>query len=472
MSDPTGIDLEPGSFRDPTSRVLRQDGRVLRVLSGEALEDWHALKASSTFERFAGDGLVATTEVETPDVRLLAAVDGDWAGVLEHEPIPFVSYPYEWTFSMLRDAAALQLALLRSALPEDLVLKDATPFNVQWQGARPVFIDVGSFERYRAGEPWVGYAQFCQQFLYPLMLRAYKDVAFQPWLRGRLAGIDPQELRKLMTRADLLRPGVLLHVVLQARLARRYAGGDRGMRDEMKQAGFRREMIEANVARLSKLVGRLEWGAASSEWSSYAAECAHVSEDREPKSAFVREVLADVRPSLVWDVGANDGHFSELAASAGSYVVAMDADELVVDRLYQRLRSSGQDRVLPLVVDLADPSPNLGWAGAERRDLPGRGRPDLVLCLAVLHHLAISGNVPVARVLDWLAGLDAAVVLEFATPEDPMVRRLVRNKRASDVHPDYDEQRLRALMAERFEIRRETALPSGHRTLFALAPHP
>ena len=190
--------LEPGSFRDPDSRVFTTDGRVLRLLSEQGLADWRELSSTGLVDELVGEGrLVGTREVEE-EAALGEAIHGGVAGVLEHDRIPFVSYPYEWTFSMLRDAALLQLGLLRRALDQGLILKDSTPYNVQFWGTEPVFIDVGSFEKQREGEPWAGYRQFCMLFLNPLLLQAYKGIDFRPWLRGSLAGITPAETRHLL----------------------------------------------------------------------------------------------------------------------------------------------------------------------------------------------------------------------------------------------------------------------------------
>ncbi|MGZ4319053.1 MAG: methyltransferase, partial [Gaiellaceae bacterium] len=215
MTDAAGTlsGLEPGSFRDPDSRVFTTDGRVLRLLSEQGLADWKQLSSSPLFQELVDEGrLVATTEVEDAG-GVPEAIHGGVAGVLEHDVIPFVSYPYEWSFEMLRDAALLQLGILRRALESGMVLKDSTPYNVQFRGAAPVFIDVGSFEPLREGEPWAGYRQFCMLFLYPLLLRAWKDVPFQPWLRGSLNGITPQEMRNLLSLRDRFRRGTLTHVV-------------------------------------------------------------------------------------------------------------------------------------------------------------------------------------------------------------------------------------------------------------------
>src|SRR5215211_7581229 len=206
---------EPASFRDPEARIVYSaDGEVLRELSPRAQQDWDALESARFFRRALEDGRIVATEELEP-------------GVLRHERLPFVSYPYEWPFEMLREAALLQLGLLDEALSEGFVLKDGSPYNVQWRGSEPVFVDVGSFERLREGEPWAGYRQFCTLFLYPLMLQAYRGVAFQPWLRGSLEGIQPTEMAKLLSKRDRLRKGVLTHVALHARLERKYANTSR-----------------------------------------------------------------------------------------------------------------------------------------------------------------------------------------------------------------------------------------------------
>ena len=455
---------DPGSFRDWDSRVFSADGRVLRVLTDDGLAGWRALAGSRLFAEAVAEGkLVATQEVDEPLPGL------DAAAVLEHERVPFVSYPYEWPFSMLRDAALLQLELLRRALNEDLTLKDASSYNVQWNGAKPVFIDVGSFERLREGEPWHGYRQFCLLFLNPLLLQAYKGVPFQPWLRGSLDGIGPQELRRVLSARDLLRPGVLAHVVLHARLERRHAESDRDVQGDLRRAGFRKELIVANVRRLEKLVRRLRWEPGRTEWSEYGATTSYTESDAARKEAFVREAAARRSRGLVWDLGCNEGRHARIAAEHARTVVALDADAAVVDRLYRQLAAEGSTGILPLVGDLTDPSPGLGWRGRERLPLEARGRPDLTLCLAVLHHVAIGGNIPVPEFLDWLAGLRTEVVLEFPTRDDPRVAALLSRK-GPGAHPDYDREPFERALAERFELERAEELAGGTRVLYAARP--
>jgi hypothetical protein len=382
--------------------------------------------------------------------------------------VPFVSYPYEWTFSMLRDAALLQLDLMLAALEEDVILKDATPYNVQFVGARPVFIDVGSFEPLEPGQPWEGYRQFCTLFLYPLLLQAWKGVPFAPWLRGSVDGIEPREFRNLLGARDRFRRGALTHVFLHARLDRRYEDRD-DVRGELRKAGFRKELIVANVRKLRKLVGSLEWDPGASTWSAYGTTTTYSADDAARKSAFVESAAGARRWRMLWDLGANDGTYTRLAARDTDYAIAFDGDAAVVDRLYRGLRDEGSDTLLPLVVDLTNPSPGAGWRARERRPLWERGTPELVLALALVHHLAIAGNVPLAEIVDWLRTLDATVVVEFVTRDDPMARRLIERKKAG-THDDYTRETWERLLADRFDVARSEELAGGARVLYLARP--
>jgi SAM-dependent methyltransferase len=447
--------FESGSFRDRSARVFTgRDGGVYRALTQAALADWEALSSTKLFRHFIENGGIVRTERAGDEAALLADVGAPWQAVLRHARIPFISYPYEWSFSMLKDASLLQLDLLIAALDEKLILKDGTPYNVQWDGARPVFIDIGSIARVKQGEPWAGYRQFCRQCLYPLLLQAYKDVPFQPWLRGSLEGIPADACASVMSARDLLRPGVLAHVYLQAQAEARAATATRNVKAELRQAGFNVDLIKANARRLRSLVERLTWKRQQSVWSEYADQNTYAPQEAEQKIAFVRDVTTRRERRLVWDLGSNTGRFARLAAEHAQYVVAVDADELSVERLYLGLKSDGVRNVLPLVGNLADPSPGLGWRGRERLPLPDRGRPDLVFSLALIHHVVLGANVPLEEFVDWLAALGAELVIEFVGRADPMVEALLRHK--EDLFTDYDQDYFETRLTARFEIvRRE-----------------
>jgi hypothetical protein len=455
--------FESGSFRDPDTRVFHHDGAVFRCLTPPALADWTSLAATDFYARFTEQGrLIPTTLVDArthlPDLEVR------WTAVLEHERVPMISYPYEWTFSMLRDAALLQLDLTLAALDEEMTLKDATPFNIQWIGSRPTFIDHGSFTAYRPGQPWAGYRQFCEQFLYPLLLQAYRRVPFQPWLRGSLEGITAAECWSLLGLRDCLRPGVLSDVYLHAKAQARFQASERNVKHDLQAAGFGSQLIKNNIRRLRRTVERLRWDPARSTWSQYEHEHGYEADDLQLKLAFVRRVLAQRRWSTVWDFGCNTGVYSRLASEHADSVLALDADQLAVDRLYRALARDGSTTILPLVIDLANPSSGLGWRGTERMALVDRGAPELALCLALIHHLVISRHIPLADLIAWLAGLGGDLVLEFVTPEDPMVERLLRHHDGRSL--DYSTEAVEAALARCFASVTREHLPCGTRTLY------
>ena len=482
--------LDPGSFRDREGRVFQRDSddAVYRALSSGALDAWRALERKKLWRNLVAEGkVVATREIGDEDLADLldcipGAPSGGWAGALAHERIPFLSYPYEWSFSMLRDAASLQLELVRRSLKAGFSLKDATSYNVQWLGSRPTFIDIASFEPWVKGDPWAGYSQFCQLFLYPLLIDAYRGLPFQTWLRGRLDGIEPSEAAAMLGGwRDRLRPGVLKDVWLLAKVQKRTQDSDERTRDQMRKAGFKKEMILANVTRLERIVGGLRPRHASSEWSDYAEDNSYDEGNRGKKESFVEsaarsagkraaERSADRTQGtvrLAWDLGANTGHYSRLVAPHCDLVVSMDGDALAVDRLYLHTREEGPDNLQPLVMDLVDPSPALGWRHAERKSLGQRPRPDLVLALALVHHLSIRGHVPLPELVDWLAELVApggTLVVEFVAKADPMVQRLLRNQ--TDIYDDYDPSVFESSLAHVFEIHRKAELIEGRRTIY------
>jgi hypothetical protein len=463
---PEDAQLEAGSFRDPESRIFYSGDSVFRALSQEGLDDFKALQETKLFERFQADGRLVKTELlpSAADAPQDLIVNG-CAGVLQHERIPFVSYPYEWTFSMLKDAALLQLDLNLAALEEGMILKDSTPYNVQFRGAKPVFVDVGSFERLRDGEPWVGYRQFCMMYLYPLMLQAAKGIEFHPWLRGSIGGITPAQMRGMVSFRDRFRKGFFLNVFMLSKLEARHADRGKEVKAEVKQAGFKKELIVANVRRMRKLVESLSWDPPKGVWVGYGERNSYSDVDAERKDEFVREVVTAQPWSLTWDIGANNGRYSLIAEEGSDYVLAVDADQGPVELLHRDLHEQGDEKILTLTMNLADPSPSLGWRGLERKDLPSRGKPDLVLALALIHHVTIAANVPVAEFVDWLAGLGTALVVEFPTREDPMVKKLLGPKREG-LHPDYERVNFERVLAGAFDVERRERSKSGTRLLY------
>jgi ribosomal protein L11 methylase PrmA len=317
-------------------------------------------------------------------------------------------------------------------------------------------------ETLQEGETWSGYRQFCEMFLFPLLLQAYKGCNLQPFMRSSIIGVDVQAASALFGFRDRFRKGVLSHVWLQSKLDRRYGGSSENVRSSLKSAGFNRELILVNVRKLQKLVKKLEWEAAGSEWGDYSEFHNYSDDDHVRKEDFIREAVAAEKPHTVWDIGCNTGQFSRIAAGLCQQVVAMDIDHVAVERLY--LDENTPDNILPLVQNVADPSPNWGWRNRERGDLQSRSRPDLVLCLALIHHVVISANIPLEEFIDWLAGLTDKLVIEYVSRKDDKVQTLLRNK--EDKYQDYSRESLEANLKRHFDIRQQQQVNNGDRTLY------
>jgi hypothetical protein len=452
------------SFRDPDARVLALEGdRVTRVLSAAAAATDDHLRGAGVLDGLERDGLlIASTRCTDRPLP-----DG-WAALIETPRLPFVSYPYEWSFGMLRDAALLTLRLTERALAHGAMLKDASGFNVLFDGTVPLFVDVTSLARYQDDSPWIAYGQFCDHFLAPLLLEAYKGVPFQPFLRGSLAGLSiAAQLAPLLSARDVLRPGALAHVGARAVLERSTRRLDTSARRAVRRMPVPKASVLRNLQALQRLVGRLTSRAAS-EWARYDAAPPYDESTAARKAAFVGTACERVGGGrLAWDLGANTGRYSRLLARHYRSVVALDADAGAIDRLYAALRGSEHARtVLPLVVDLMDPSPARGWRGRERAALWDRGRPDFALYLALTHHLCLGRGVPLDELVELIADTSPAAVVEFVAADDPMSQALLATRPTT--HPGYDLSNFRSLAAQRFRILAEETL-TPTRQLFLLA---
>jgi len=461
------IRLDPGSFRDPSGGVIHCGGRILRYYNHHAAEGFHRLSAEGVLRDLEASGLIVGSQPIEPrsDPALYAAVSAetraDVALIVEHPRVPFISYAYDWPFEMLRTAAVHQLDVLEVALERGYTVKDATSYNLQFRGPEPVFIDVASLEPHVEGKPWAGYAQFCRMFLNPLLLQALRGVSYQPWLRHSVEGIDAATLSRLLGLKNKMRPGVFVHVVLQAWLNRRFSAGL-----TLQRAAARPVPMSATlglVRGMRKLLVALNQRRDKTTWVDYEAHLPYAAEARAAKERYVEEAVQAVQPAMLWDLGCNQGLYSTIAARHAGYVVAMDFDEAAVGGLYEKVRGS-HDNVLPLVMDLMNPDPDQGWAQSERRGLAARGPADFVLGLALVHHLSISGNVPLRKFGEWLSAITHAGIVEFVPKSDPMVQRLLSTR--PDVHTDYTAEAFESALSARFRIAERYPLPGSERILY------
>ncbi|KAB2939021.1 MAG: hypothetical protein K8F92_19150 [Hyphomicrobium sp.] len=462
---------DPGSFRDRSNRVFLAANRVLRGLSAEAACDWELLSRQVFFRELLQTGAIVGTRALDRGDPLCEAVPPQWRSlVLEHDRVPFISYPYEWTFSMLKDAALLQLHLLRSCLAHGWSMKDASAYNIQWRGARPVFIDVGSFEPAAEGEAWIGYRQFCMHFLIPLLLKAHRDIDVAPLLRANLEGIAASEAIKFFPRWQRLKRGVLAHIAFPAAMEARIAKAERDAAPAKRRAIHHSQAMLLGLATgLERTIKRLDIELEHTAWSHYENFNTYDAAALAEKKQFVERWVCRRHWPTVWDIGCNTGTFSRLCSSYSDLVVSIDSEHNAVEKLYRREKEAGGSKILPVVMDLANPSPGQGWNGAERKAFDGRTKPDLIVCLALVHHIVISANVPISSFIQWLGRFNACVIIEFVTREDEMVQKLLMNKK--EKHQDYDLESFAASLAATFKVIDSKPLKGGRRQIFYLEPN-
>ncbi len=448
------------SFRDPSGFVYTRDGVLYRQVNRSFLDRFEAFLGSGLYDELVRQRLL----VPHRPVSLDLAATPDAAAVLEPERVRFISYPYEWSFGQLRDAALLTLELQERALVRGFTLRDASAYNVQFHAGRPVFIDTLSFEPREEGAPWQAYGQFCQHFLVPLALMSLVDVRLGTLQRQFLDGIPLELGSDLLGVGGWLRPGLLVHVKAHARLQRRYADRaiGRTARERKVDAPAQLNLVRG----LRATIEGLRWNPAGTEWADYVHDTNYTAEAAAAKRERVGEMLRGLGAESAWDIGANTGEYSRAARAVVPRVVAFDLDPAAVERNYRRVRAEGETGILPLLMDLTNPSPAQGWAHRERLSLEQRGPADAVLALALVHHLAIGHNLPLDRIAAFLVRLGRTLVIEFVPKSDSQVGRLLRNR--PDIFPHYAREGFEEAFRRCYRIDETYPIPSSERILYRM----
>lgn len=448
---------DPASFRDPDGFVFRLDGAVYRTLTTAA---FGRLKRSREFLAAAVElGLLLPFDLDTP---VLDGIGMQADELIRSETIPLITYPYEWSFAQLKDAALNTLDVSLLALEHGLTIKDASAFNVQMHKGRMVFIDHTSFEETDGRLPWRPYSQFCRHFLNPLAVASYRDLHTGAFFRLNLDGLAQETANDLLPWRAKFAPSIAMHMLLHNRFIRKSASIEASGATQVGTRGRQADLIR----QLRGFIASLEPAAARSNWADYYDKTNYDAENFAQKKALVAAAFQGRALDSIWDLGANDGTFSRLFARDAGRVLALDLDHNAVNAGYLRNREEGCANVHALVYDVANPSPSLGFNNAERPSLEERSRADAILALAVIHHLSITNNIPFAQSAAWFAKRAPELVIEFVGRDDSQVKRLLAQKNVP--YDWYDEAKFVDAYASEFEVVSRDAIPNSDRALYRL----
>src|SRR5512138_2589878 len=448
------------SFRDPSGFLFWDEGCLYRQVNRAYEADFNLLIESGLYDKLSKAGLLVP-HVEAEVASLAPELVFK---IIRPERVPFISYPYEWSFGQLKDAALATLSIQRRALKLGMSLKDASAYNIQFVRGKPTLIDTLSFEIYKEGQPWVAYRQFCQHFLAPLALMALKDARLSQLLRVYIDGIPLDLASELLPWKTHLNFGLMTHIHLHASAQKKYAG------EKVKSRGgsMSKQAMTGLIESLESTVKKLEWKPGGTEWGNYYDITNYSDAAFEHKKKLVGEWTTRTQSSIVWDLGANNGVFSRVAAEAQAapMVLSWDIDPAAVEQNYRQVKTEKNERVLPLLLDLTNPSPSIGWANRERDSFRERGPVDLALALAVIHHLAISNNVPLPQLADFFAETIKWLVIEFVPKTDSQVQKLLASR--EDIFPSYTREGFESAFQKRFKIHEAINVNESERVLYLM----
>jgi ribosomal protein L11 methylase PrmA len=446
------------SFRDPSGFIFVRDGQFYRQINHCYKDNYDKLNTSGLYHELAQAGLLVTHQELSPD-----KTQSEHAyKVIKPEQVPFISYPYEWCFSQLKDAALCTLAIQKKALEHGMSLKDASAYNIQFIDSRPVFIDTLSFETYQKGQLWPAYKQFCQHFLAPLALMSFTDIQLAKLSRIFIDGVDLPLASRLLPFRTRFIFSIFSNIHLQAKVQRKYADKKVDVQSR-KMSLFQ---FKALINSLESAVKKLKLKTQKSEWGDYYSFTNYNETAMDQKHQLVEEFVSLAKPRTVWDIGANNGEFSRIATQTAEAVVAFDVDYNAVEKHYLFNQANDQKSVYPLVLDLTNPSSAIGFGNTERMSINQRGPVDMLMALAVIHHLAISNNLPLAKIAQWMATISTHLIIEFVPKEDSKVQILLQNR--EDIFPNYHQEGFEKAFTTYFEIIRLQKIENSKRILYLM----
>jgi len=446
----------PSSYRDPSGYIFTYHDEIYRQVNQSFREDFDFFLSSGLYDALTKENLLIPHEVIPQNLT----GDGAWYTTLKPEQLGFISYPYEWTFTMLKDAALLTLQLALKALEYGMILKDATPFNVQFERGKMVFIDSLSFEKYKEGEPWIAYRQFCENFIGPLALMHYVGLPLQQLLAVYPDGIPLNYVKSLLPFKSRFHIHLYLHVHLHASYSSKPSASQ-------KKPFLSKQKLINLLHSLQSLISSLKFDRFENVWGKYYEEAETRPGYLDEKKGVIAGWLSSL-PLLktAIDVGGNAGEFAALAATKTGTVICADGEHFAVENLYRKIKAEGPKNIIPLCIDFTNPSPAIGVNNEERSSFLHRASCDLAMGLALIHHLAIGKNISFDLIAKMFAQLGRFLIIEFVAKEDEKVKLLLQNKR--NIYHWYTEEAFLQSFSTRFRLIEKRALSSSPRTLYLM----
>lgn len=448
----------PSSFRDPSGFMFYREEKLYRQVNLTYKHHYDFLFQSGLYDLLVSSNLL----IPHKEVEISPGDPATVYKIILPDKIPFISYPYEWCFSQLQNAALTTLRILKMALNYNMTLKDASAYNIQFINGKPILIDTLSFEKYHDNRPWVGYSQFCRHFLAPLLLMKYIDGRLNKLMLNFIDGIPLDITSSILQKYSFLKFGTLFHIYFQAKA--------QSFMINKQISGKKREVSKSSlVSIIDNLIGlikKLKFKLPRTEWANYYEQTNYTEEGILNKKKIIGDLLGKIKPSWVWDFGANDGTLSRIASEQGIFTLCFDNDAFAVEKNYRQCLKNCETNIFPLLIDLTNPTPSIGWENRERMSLLERGPTDTLLALALVHHFVISHNLPLSKIADLFRKLCKSLIIEFVPKQDSQVQSMLADR--EDIFCDYTQENFEHEFSKYFTIKEYVKITDSERSIYSL----
>jgi len=456
------MNFDEGSFRDPAGRVFYHLDKIYRLVNSSGIHRLEFIKEKDLINKSQQHGFLIKSNILNDD-QLSSIGFKKGSVIVEHEKIPYISYPYEWSFSQLKTAALHHIDFHLFLLNQGATLLDASAYNIQFIGSQPKFIDILSIKKYEDGEYWFGHKQFCENFLNPLILSSKKGVQFNNWFKGNLEGIQTADLNSILNFFDKFSYNIFVHVYLLNKFDNKYKNQNKKINFNLKN-NFPKKNFKSMLIQIRNFISKLQPKKIRTIWENYSSLNTYKKTEENEKIKIVKDFIDNNNLPRVIDIGCNDGLYSKIALKNNTnYVVGFDYDPISIDRAFNSL-DKNQKNFLPLIFDATNPSSNIGWNESERKSFSKRANFDGLLALAFEHHLAIAKNIPLEDALSWLIRLAPKGLIEFVPKNDETIQKMLKFK--GDIFPEYSEENFKVFIERKAKIISIKEITSSGRKIY------